>query len=321
MKKTKEKIRKIRKSKWGMVINVILGLWLAAFAIAYLMGGKISTPVSDNNKIVLVPISGVITSNGASTMPFGSETATSSRIVDYINQAGGDDSIKGVILEINSPGGTIIPTKEIANAVKAVKTKKPVIAWIREVGASGGYWIASSADKIVADPMSITGSIGVTGSYLEYSGLMEKYGVGYEELKAGKYKEAGNPFRKLTVEEKNIIQGKLSIIQAHFVNAISENRNMPKDKVIGLATGMYYLGQEAYENGLIDYLGGKNLAINITKEMAGIEEAKLVKFEKKKGILDALSKISANAFYYIGRGLGAEVQTQARLSQTLEITV
>lgn len=318
MRRIREGVSKVRKSKWGTVITVLLGLWLVAFAIAYLMSGKVSNVVVED-KIVFVPIYGMISTDGSSSLPFGGETATSAQIVEYLQQAEKDDSIKGVILEINSGGGTVVATKEIETAVKEVKKKKPVVAWIREAGASGAYWVASASNKIVADPMSITGSIGVTSSYLEYTGLMEKYGVGYEELTAGKYKDAGSPFRDLKDEEKKILQNKLSIIQEYFIDAVSQNRNVPREKVAGLATGMFYLGKEFYDLGMIDYLGDKELAINVTKQLAGLKEAKLVKFEKKKSILDVLSKLSANSFYYMGRGIGAEIQSKAEVSKPVEI--
>lgn len=318
MKRIKKTALNVKKGKWGTVITVILGLWLAAFAIAFLMSGKTAS-IAGESKVVFIPIHGMLTVDGSQTLPFGSETAASTQIVEHLIQAGKDESIKGVILEINSPGGTVVATKEIAAAVKFVKQKKPVVAWIRELGASGGYWVASAANKIVADPMSITGSIGVTSSYLEYTGLMDEYGIGYEELTAGKYKDVGSPFRELKPAERNILKGKLSVIQAHFVDAVSENRNLPKEDVIGLSTGMFYLGQEAYDYGLVDYLGGKDLAVNITKELAGLEEVKFIKFEKKKGLFDILSKISVNAFYYMGRGIGAEFHSQAKVSKTVEI--
>jgi len=316
----KIKKMKIKRSKWGTVITVLLGLWLAAFAIAYLISGN-SLEVKGDNKIVFIPINGMITTGTSSGSLFGSDTAISSQIADYLKQAEEDESIKGVILEINSPGGTVVATKEIADAVKKTKNVKPVIAWIREVGASGAYWVASASNGIVADPMSITGSIGVTSSYLEFTGLMEEHGIGYEELKAGKYKEVGSPFRELKEEERRILNTKLSIIQAHFVNAISENRDMPKKEVMELATGMFYLGQEAHENGLVDHLGSKDLAINITEELAGIENAKLVKYEQKKSVFDLLSKISHKAFYSIGRGIGAEFNYQSKVSNNLEVLV
>lgn len=315
----REKIKEAaKKSKWGTVITVLLGLWLLAFAISYLLTGGTPSVVRED-KIVFIPIYGFISSDGSSSMPFGGEATTSAQIVDYLQQAEKDDSIKGIIIEINSGGGTVVATKEIETAVKKAKEKKPVVAWIREAGASGAYWIASSANKIVADPMSVTGSIGVTSSYLEFTGLMEKYGIGYEQLTAGKYKDTGSPFRELKEDEKKILQDKLNIIHESFINTVAENRGVSKEKVKGLATGMYSLGQEFYEAGLVDYLGGKEEAIKVAKELAGIKEAKLVKFEKKTSILDMLSRLSADAFYYMGRGIGAELQSKAEVSKPVEI--
>lgn len=318
MRRVKEGVVKVKKSKWGTVITVLLGLWLAAFAIAYFLSGDTPSVVGED-KIVLIPIYGFISTDGSSRVPFGGETATSTQIVDYLQQAGKDDSIKGIILEINSGGGTVVATREIENAVKKTKEKKPVVAWVREAGASGAYWIASAATKIVADPMSVTGSIGVTSSYLEFTGLMEKYGIGYEQLTAGKYKDTGSPFRELKEDERKILQDKLNIIHENFINAVAENRDVSKEKVKGLATGMYSLGQEFYEAGLVDQLGGKEESIRLTKKLAGIEEAKIVKFEKKKSILDVLSRLSSEAFYYMGRGIGAEVQERAEVSKPVEI--
>jgi len=319
MKRIREHVTKVKRSKWGTVITVLLGLWLLAFAIAYLLSGKTASVVSED-KIVFIPINGIITTGGSSsTLPFGGEGVTSTQIVDYLSQAEKDNSIKGVILEINSGGGTVVASKEIEAAVKKTKDKKPVVSWIREAGASGAYWIASASNKIVADPMSITGSIGVTSSYLEYTGLMEKYGVSYEQLIAGKYKDAGSPFRELTAEERKILQGKLDMIQEYFITTVSNNRQVPKEKVEKLATGMFYLGQEFYDEGMIDYLGDKDLAIQVTKELAGLKEAKLVKFEKKKGLLDMLSKLSAETFYYMGRGIGVELNKNPETVKTIEL--
>lgn len=318
MRRIREHVANVRRSKWGTVITVLLGLWLLAFAIAYLISGKTTSVVSED-KIVLIPINGMITTDGSSNMLFGGEGVVSSQIVDYLSQAEKDNSIKGIILEINSGGGTVVASKEIETAVKKAKDKKPVVAWIREVGASGAYWVASASTKIVADPMSITGSIGVTSSYLEYTGLMQKYGIGYEELTAGEYKDAGSPFRELKAEERKILEDKLKIIHNYFIETVANNRQVPKEKVEGLATGMYYLGQEFYDVEMVDYLGDKETAIQVTKELAGIKEAKLVKFEKKVGLLDVLSKLSAQTFYYMGRGIGVELNKNPETAKTVEL--
>tara|TARA_Y100000310_G_scaffold302635_1_gene340156 strand:- start:14104 stop:15000 length:897 start_codon:yes stop_codon:yes gene_type:complete len=280
-------------------IIVILLLWLVSFAISTIFLGE-----DFSDKIVIIPIKGVITGDGFDDF-LSSSGAVSTTIVDFIKKADEDKSVKGIILEINSPGGTVVASKEIANEIK--KTEKPVVAWIREIGTSGAYWVASSSDKIVADPLSITGSIGVIGSYLEFSGLMEEYGVGYERLISGEFKDAGSPYRKLTQKEQRLLQGKLDIIHDAFIDEVSDNRELSKSTVKELATGIFYLGKEAENLGLVDVLGGEDLAVNITKELVGVDDLKIVKYEEKKGLGDFLSRLSARSFYFIGRGVGKEL--------------
>lgn len=289
------------RKKFWVVIGVIAVLWLISFALSNLLNFK---SLGANN-IAVIPIIGELTTEGGATSILGGETTSSKTIVNFIQQAEKDESVKGIILEIDSPGGTVLAGKEIADAVK--KTKKPTVALIRETGASGAYWVASAADKIVADEMSITGSIGVTSSYLEFSDLMEKYGITYEELKSGQYKEAGSPFKKLTPGERTSLQEKINKIQTYFLNEVKKNRNLDDKTVEELKKADIYLGSEAYNLKLVDYLGDMDLAINITKEMANIKEANLVTYEKKTGLLDILGKLSTDAFYNIGRGIGAEL--------------
>ena len=151
--------------------------------LAAIFGSLITVNIINvfKDKVVVIPIDGAITTQESGGL-FAAEEASSSKIVSYIKKANKDQSVKGIIFAINSPGGTVVASEEIVNAIK--QTKKPKIAWIREVGASGAYWVASACDEIVADPMSITGSIGVISSYLEFSGLMKKYGVGYERQRS-----------------------------------------------------------------------------------------------------------------------------------------
>jgi len=255
------------------------------------------------DKIVIIPIKGMITLEGKNIMPF-EESISSEMIVDYIKQANEDDSIKGILLDIDSPGGTVVASKEIADAVKY--SKKPVVALMREIATSGAYWVASSADKIVADPLTITGSIGVTGSYLEWSGLMEEYGVGYERIVSGKYKDTGSPFRKLGDEEKNLIMSKIKKIHLFFITQVANNRNIDPETVKEISEGSIYLGFEAHNLGLVDYLGNKDSAINITKDISNITEAELVKYKPKITFINLLSQISMKSFYYMGVGIGSE---------------
>src|SRR3989338_3938211 len=304
--------------KWKFVIVLLIILWLAAIITSNYIKEN-SKPSFQDDNIALIPISGEITSSGDSSLPFSVSGASSEVLVDLIKKANDDSSIKGIILEINSPGGTVLASKEITDAVK--ESKKPVVAWIRELGASGAYWVASGSDYIIADPMSITGSIGVIGSYLQFEKLMEKYGVIYEQLTTGKYKDTGSPFRELTTEERNLLQGKLNIIHDYFVSDVEANRKLSKEQVEKLANGIFYLGVEAKELGLIDRLRGKKEAEEKIKELTGLKSINLVSYQRKKSFFESLAGLSAYNSYFIGKGIGEGIVTKAKDSRNLIPTV
>ena len=275
-----------------MVITILFLLYATSFLIA-----KNIQEIPIGNRIAVIPIQGTITVGNSESL-FQQTTASSNKILTFLDSANKDKSISAILLEINSPGGTAVASSEIASKVKSIE--KPVVAFIREVGASGAYWVASAADKIVASPLSITGSIGVISSYLEFSDLMEEYGIKYERLTAGEYKDTGSPYRSLTDKEKKLLQNKLNIIHSEFIKAVNENRNMDVNKY---ATGMFYLGIEAKELGLIDYLGDRELALNITKQLANIEKAELVTYKETKNIMDILRGFTSELGLNIGRGI------------------
>ncbi len=281
--------------------KTIITILILILVVSYL-ASKLISEVDFQDKIAVIKIDGQI---GVSSKFLGDSGINPDTILNFIKKAKEDSSIKGVLIEINSPGGSVVGSKDIADAVKGID--KPKVAFIRDIGASGAYWVASSADAIVSDPMSVTGSIGVLGSYLEFSGLLEKYGVEYESITAGKYKDLGSPYKDLTSEERAILQNKLNKIYDYFVTEIANNRKLSKEKVLEIANGYIYLGTEAKEIGLVDYLGNKDLAINITKQMANITEAKIIEYKEEKTLLDLLSRISSNAFYNIGKGIGSVV--------------
>jgi len=279
---------------------IIISVLLALFIISYSLSSIFKSGINASDKIAVIPIKGMIVSEDSS-VNFYQKGTSSSTISSFLKSAIEDKRTKGIILEINSPGGTVVASKEIADIVK--NSPKPVVALIKDIGTSGAYWIASASDKIVADPLSITGSIGVIASYLEFSRLFEDYGINYQSLKSGKFKDIGSPFKEMTSEEQLILQKKLDKIHEFFVEQVSINRNIPREKMQSLSTGIYYLGEEAYKNGLVDYLGNKDLAVNITKELAGIKDAKLVTYKKESSLIDVLSSLSMSAFYSLGRGM------------------
>ncbi|MBT4651174.1 signal peptide peptidase SppA [Candidatus Woesearchaeota archaeon] len=287
------------KSRFFPILLTVLAVLFVLFILL-----PISLSLFDGSKIgnvAIIPIDGPITGNGGSYL--GQSTTSAKTVVNFIKEAENNKQIKVILFEINSPGGSAVASDEIASAIK--KTTKPTISVIREVGASGGYWIASATNHVIANRMSITGSIGVISSFLEFSGLMDKYGVGYEQLTAGEYKDAGTPYRKLTEEEKIILQKKINKIHDYFIEEIANNRNLEKSKVTELATGEFYLGIEALELNLIDQLGDKDSAEQYIKDNYDLEEVDFVSYQTELSFFGLLTGVFSEASFNIGKGLGS----------------
>lgn len=290
MKKGKDRSRNILL----IILAVVVSLSIFIFLISFLSSGKIGN-------VALIPIDGVLTIDGSSSL-LGESATSSTQIIKSLEKAEKSLQIQAIVLEINSPGGSAVASDEISAAIK--KSSKPVVALIREVGASGGYWVASSANYVIANRMSITGSIGVISSYLEFSGLMDDYGVKYEQLTAGKYKDMGTPYRELTAEEKKIMQSKLDQIHEYFIQEIAQNRNLPEDKVKELATGEFFLGVEALDYGLIDELGDIDSVTDYLKNQ-GLKEIEYIRYEHKATLLEILGGVFSDYSFRIGEGLGS----------------
>ena len=256
-----------------------------------------------NSTIAVIPVKGVISFSNSGLL-FQQSNANAQSILDNIEKAK-SKNVKAVVFEIDSPGGTVVASKEIAEAIR--KLDKPTVSVIRETGASGAYWIAASTDKIVADDLSITGSIGVISSYLEFYEFLDKNGVKYNRLVAGKYKDMGSPFKDLSDEERDILQKKLDLIHEIFIDYVKERRNLTDVEVNKIRTGEFFLGREAKDIHLIDYIGNKEFAIELAKNMGDAENARITEFREKRTLLDIFSSYGAETFYYMGRGIGAEL--------------
>ena len=181
------------------------------------------------------------------------DSVSSEEIVFYLDEIEKDEQIKAIILNIDSYGGYLVASEEIMNAIK--KMTKPTVAVIRGGAVSGGYLIASGADRIYASEMSDLGGIGITMSYLDYSQQNKKEGVIYQQLSSGKFKDTGDPDKDLTIEEKELFMRDLKISHEIFVKRVAENRELDIEKVEKLADGFTMLGRAAKENGLIDEVG------------------------------------------------------------------
>lgn len=190
------------------------------------------------------------------------ETA-SENIVNAISKAEKDEKIKAIILEIDSYGGSSVGAEEISNALK--NAKKPTVALIREVGDSAGYWVATGANKIFASKNSEVGSIGVTMSYIDNVKQNQKEGFTYNQLSSGKFKDAGDPEKELTQEEKDIFMRDVDILHQNFIKTVAQNRNLDIKEVEAIADGSTMLGEMALEKGLIDQIGGEPEVVEYLK--------------------------------------------------------
>ncbi len=219
---------------------------------------------------------------------------SSQKVINRINSASRDPRIEAILFEINSPGGTVIASREISNAIE--RTNLTTVCWLRDSATSGAYWAASACDKIVADEFTLTGGIGVTGSYLEFSGLFEKYGINYVRLVSDEHKDMGTPYREPTEQEMEAFQDILDEIHIAFVESVAENRNLSTDYVNEISKGSIIMGNEAYEIGLVDVLGSKNEAIEIIKNQTNLTEIKLLEYRDELTFLDLMSMSVSQQF-------------------------
>jgi len=293
------------KSVWGIVIAVLVFLFILGYIFAGVLSLLVGGTEVQSGNIAVVPVKGIISTENSGDL-FGTVNAVSSTIVADIEKASGNPQIKAILLEINSPGGAPVATDEVVQAIKS--TNKTVVAWIRETGASGAYWIASAADYVVANRMSITGSIGVYGSYLDFSGLLTDWNVTYERLIAGEYKDLGVPYRVLEPDEKRLLQKKLDILHEEFKSDVQNNRKLSDEEIQAAGNGEFFLGSEAKQLGLVDELGGKGEAIAFIENKLGIK-AQLIAYSHEKSFIEVLSGLLNDRSFYLGKGLADGMQS------------
>jgi protease-4 len=243
----------------------IFGVLMIIMAVVLIMGATAffrSMGISDGirmfgkDKIGVVYIEGMI--------------LDSTDVVDWIRTLKNDESVKGVLLRVNSPGGSIAPSQEIYQAVKALNDIKPVVASYGTVAASGGYYSSVPAQVIVANPGSITASIGVMAEFVTVTQAMEKLGIKPEVLTTGKYKAAGTPMRDLTPEQREQLLGLMQDLHEQFVADVASARQMNPERVAAIADGRAVSGRQALALGLIDMLGSQEQAFAKLKELCGI---------------------------------------------------
>ena len=252
-----------------IVLGILAGVGLV-LGIAMIIVLKVFTPSSNlsfSSKIGVIPIEGAILDSQA--------------ITEQLGRFRKDKGIKAIILRINSPGGAVGPTQEIYREVlRTVETKK-VVASLGGVAASGGYYIAAAAKQIVANPGTITGSIGVIMEFVRFEDLLNKIGIKLEVLKSGEFKDIGSPHRELTARDKELISALIADIQKQFVEAVASGRNLSLEKTREIADGRIFSGAQAKELGLVDVLGNFQDAVELAKNMATIRGDVTLVYPKK----------------------------------------
>lgn len=219
--------------------------------------------------------------------------------ISELKQYSENPLVKAIVLRIDSPGGGVVPSQEIHDAVKRVKNKsnKAVIASMGTVAASGGYYIAAATDRIIANPGTLTGSIGVIMEMANFEGLMKKVGVEGVVIKSGRFKDVGSPLRKMSDEERKLLQSVMDDVHHQFIQAVADGRSLEVSDVEPLADGRIYTGRQAKEARLVDELGDLDDAIHIAADIAGMEgEPKVVEPRKRFSFRDIIESRWASVF-------------------------
>ena len=250
-----------------LLFLIITGFFLVVYGISSVTGQKRSFTLRD--RVGVVTVEGFI--------------GDSNDIVEQLSQFGQDETIRAVIVRINSPGGSVAPSQEIYEAIVHLKKKKKVVASMGSIAASGGYMIACAADKIVANPGTITGSISAIMHFANAEEMLKKIGLKTSAIKSGKYKDIGSPSREMTEEEKSLIQELVDDIYDQFLDVVARDRKISKEALGKIADGRVFSGRQAKIIGLVDDIGDMGYAIDLVGKMAGIQGKPEVIHPKKKG--------------------------------------
>jgi len=247
----------------GVVAFIFGGLFLVFFGFLVL---AYSVVKGDSPHLATGPRIGIVQVKGGIGMGDGSVDAES--VLKQVKRFETDDGIKAVVVRIDSPGGSVGPSQEIHDEVKRLAAKKPVVCSLGNVAASGGFYVAVACPKIVSAPGTLTGSIGVISQFVNVKGLAERFDIRMETVKSGKLKDAGNPFREMTAEDRAYWQGLIDRVHGQFMGAVAEGRALDLAAVRKIADGRVLTGAEAKDLGLVDQLGNFYDAVELAKKEA-----------------------------------------------------
>ena len=274
------------KTKHIIMIGLIIAVVIVGLTIGFGVRGQVP-----GGSVGVIEITNII---------YSSKT-----IVNDIKNFGDSPAIKAIILRINSPGGIVAASQEIYDIVKRQKDKKPIIASMESVAASGAYYIALPSDVIVANPGTVTGSIGVIMEWPVLEKLLKKIGIEFETIKSKEHKDIGSTHRRLSEKERQLMQEMVADVYDQFVRATAEHRELPLDSVLKIADGRVVTGRQAKALGLIDTLGSFETAVEIAGSLIDIEKPHLVYPPKRLSLIDILvtpmEQITLPKLYFLWR--------------------
>jgi protease-4 len=260
----------MKKKRVFIILGIIVALFFLILIFRSMDGGT-----SIGQKVAVVDITGIITK--------------SDETIKLIHTYRDDPSIKAIVLRIDTPGGSVAPVQEIHSELQ--KIDKPIVASMGGTAASGGYYVACAADTIMANPGTLTGSIGVIMQFTRLKGLYDKIGLEHQVIKSGEFKDTGSPFRELTEKEQEVLQATVDDVYNQFVDTIFEARKslLSRPEIVELADGRIFSGQQALDSKLLDRLGNLPEAIKYAAELANIDgKPKVVRKQKKESLLEQL---------------------------------
>jgi protease-4 len=276
------------KRTWLAVIVAALASLGFLFGLAIVLG---QWDRIGGSKVALITLEGVI--------------LDSKEVIDQLEKHRSNPSVKAIVLRINSPGGGVSPSQEIYEEILRTRQidQKPVVASMGSLAASGGYYVASASDVIVANPGSITGSIGVLIQVPNISGLMQKIGVKSVVVKSGQHKDLASMTREMTDAERQILQGLMDDVHGQFIDVVAKARKLDRKRVEALADGRIFTGREAKSLGLVDQLGNLQDAIDRAAALAGLPGKPKVIQERKRRffLLDLLGSVGLDSLDWPGR--------------------
>lgn len=284
--------------RWvGAIVIAGVVLFSAACVGAIFAVGVTQVGVPDGDHVAVIQVHGQIQTRDPGGL-FAPEVASAERIIEQLEHIRENTSAKAVMLDINSPGGGVVASEQIHEEITRIQEEGiPVVAYFGDTAASGGYYIAAPADRIIANPATVTGSIGVIAQVPNMEELFEKIGIEMQVIKSGELKDMMQPTRPLTDEEREILQQILDESHEVFMEVVAEGRDLSMDEVRTLADGRIYTGRQAVNNGLVDELGDYRDAISLTGEIAGLgDDPEVRDYSPDPGFWDVFMGVTSNGF-------------------------